>query len=242
MDVDTEAAEKSDASKEAPIAVILLVEDEERVNVLNKHQLEKKGYEVYAAKNLAEAREHLAAITPDIILLDVDLPDGSGFDFCEEIRRDKRIDSNIIFVTGKTKYDENMHGLEIGGDIYIKKPYRMTELLVNIGVVIRQREKARAKVKIIKGGLTIDREKHRAYENGVNLQLSITEFDLLFLLAGNEDTVLDAEYIYQTVWETPLLGNKNALAKSVERLRKKLETSGYTIDAKRNVGYVFTKS
>jgi DNA-binding response OmpR family regulator len=109
------------------MATILLVEDNEKLNEGTKRMLEGEGYTVFCALTLEAAGAHIRQKEPDIILLDVGMPDGDGFSFCKEIR--EQTDAHIIFMTARREHSDVVHGLGLGGDDYIKKPFVLDELL-----------------------------------------------------------------------------------------------------------------
>ena len=218
--------------------LILLVEDNDGLNRSNSRALTMRGYTVAAALTLAEAKRHLAEAQPDIILLDVELPDGNGIDFCEEIR--SKTTAHILFLTAKLEHENMLRGLGNGGDDYITKPFHPGELLARIDAAMRRREMDKPPVQTIaKGALALDIMATRAFIGGEDLALTPKEFSLLLLLVQNEGNALNAEYVYETVWKAPLIGNKNAMQTAVSKLRQKLESSDYGIEFLRGQGYIF---
>ena len=218
--------------------LILLVEDNADLNESNSRVLTRRGYEVQSALTLAEARLKLAEVEPDIILLDVELPDGNGMDFCEEIR-DKTA-AHILFLTSKIEHENMVLGLKFGGDDYITKPFHLDELLARIDAVMRRRMIDKKPVQVItKGTLTLDIMATQAFIGGDDLALTPKEFSLLLLLVQNEGKVLSAEYVYETVWKAPLIGDKNSMQAIISKLRTKIDPTGYYIDSVRGHGYVF---
>jgi DNA-binding response OmpR family regulator len=117
--------------------IVLLVEDNKKLNDGNRRALEKEGYTVYCALTLSAAREHLSRIKPDIIILDVGMPDGDGFSFCEEIR--PATTAHIIFLTARREHSALDQGFGAGGDDYIKKPFRLKELLHRVTAAMRRK-------------------------------------------------------------------------------------------------------
>ena len=221
--------------------LILLVEDNADLNESNSRLLTRRGYEVQAALSLAEARLKLAVAKPDIILLDVELPDGDGIEFCEEIR-DKTA-AHILFLTSKIEHEDMVQGLKFGGDDYITKPFHLDELLARIDSVMRRRNMDKNPVQMItKGTLTLDIVATQAFIGNVDLALTPKEFSLLLLLVQNEGTVLSAEFMYEKAWHQPLNGDKNSLKSIFSRLRQKIEPTGYNIQSLRGQGYVFAKN
>ncbi|MDR1131925.1 MAG: response regulator transcription factor [Oscillospiraceae bacterium] len=217
---------------------VLLVEDNVKLCEGNRRALESEGYEVYTALTLKQAREHLSRIEPDVILLDVVLPDGDGMDFCTEISNNT--EAYVIFLTSRSEHAEMLRGLALGGDDYITKPFRLDELLHRVAAVVRRRGKETVLVQTIqKGSLTLDIIAGQAFINGMDLTLSQKEFAVLLYLTQNEGKTLSAENIYKKVWGQPMAGDKNAVQMSVSRLRKKIEPAGYDIFVTRGIGYFF---
>jgi len=218
---------------------ILLIEDNIELNEINLQILEMYDYDVYTAHTLDKARKYLSWLEPDVILLDVMLPDGSGFDFCKEIR-DKTM-AHILFLTAKTTHEDMIQGMTIGGDAYITKPCHPEEMLVKVEAAMRRH--GTNKVQIIKKGcLTLDVMAIQAFDDGESLGLTPIEFSLLLLLVKNEGHPLSADFIYETVWKAPAINNENALQTAISKLRRKISRTGYCITAKRNQGYIFEKN
>lgn len=219
---------------------ILLIEDNYELNNANSRALKLRNYEVVIAETLSEARKQLALQEPDIILLDVMLPDGDGMEFCAEIRR--CVGSHIIFLTAKTNHASLIKGLADGGDDYITKPFHPEELLARIDATMRHRSMDKEQtLTLVKGGLIIDIVSARVFFNGSDLSLTPKEFSLLFLLAQNERKLFSAKEVYEAVWKAPLVGDKNSLQAIISKLRYKLENTGYTISSRRRYGYMFQR-
>ncbi len=201
--------------------LILLIEDNEELNVVNSRALKLREYQVLTAKSLEEARIQLRWHKPDIILLDVMLPDGNGYDFCSEIRN--QTDSHIIFLTARVEHEDVIHGLSVGADDYITKPFHPEELLSRIGAVMRRRDIDKGKYQVIrKGTLTLDRVSLQAKIEDKDLMLSPKEFALLLLLMQHSGEVISTEELYEKVWGKFSGESKNAVQTTVSRLRKKL--------------------
>ncbi|MDR1322614.1 MAG: response regulator [Gracilibacteraceae bacterium] len=224
--------------------LILLVEDNKHLNEINRRNLQSAGYEVLTALNLAQAREHLRRRDPDVILLDVFLPDGSGMDLCREIRA--RTAAHILFLTSLDEHSEKIKGLDMGGDDYITKPYKLDELLSRVGAAVRRhgmRGPGPAAETVTRGALTLNIVLKRAYLGGADMALASKEFELLYLFIKNEGQILSADEVYKAVWVQPSIGDANALRVAVSRLRKKLEADengAFIIESVRNEGYLFT--
>lgn len=222
-------------------ATVLLVEDNDALNEINRRTLEGAGHRVLAALTLAQARAHLAAGSPDVILLDIVLPDGDGIDFCGEIR--DATDAHILFLTSKTDHVDRIRGLETGGDDYITKPYKLDEMLARVGAVMRRREMEAAKPpaqQITIGPLTLDTLAGIAYYDGRDLLLKPKEFSVLRLLAGYKGRSIAADKVYEAIWKAPMAGGSGAVWKQVSRLKAKLEEASggkITIHSARGEGY-----
>ena len=220
---------------------ILVVEDNSKLNEINCRALQLEGFETLSAFSIKEARIHLSKSMPDAIVLDIMLPDGSGVDFCKEIR--ELTSSPILFLTAVKGYEETLAGLAAGGDDYLNKPFDITLLIAKIKSFLRRDEIARREQpKTIKrGAITLDIITTRAYINDEDLLLSPKEFSLLYMLAYNEGTFFPQKELYQAIWKQPMQGDNQAIKSTTSRLRKKLERAGYTIASQRGEGYCFEK-
>ena len=217
---------------------VLLVEDNIELSAANSRALELRDYKIYTAFTLKKARQYLMWIEPDVILLDVLLPDGNGFDFCKEIR--DTTTAHILFLTAKIAHEDMVQGMSIGGDAYITKPFHPEEMLVKVDAAMRRHGSDRAQI-IRKGSLTLDIVAIQAFNDGESLMLTPIEFSLLLLLAKNEGHLLSPVFIYEAVWKVPAIKNKNALQTAISKLRRKIENTDYCITIRRNNGYVFEK-
>lgn len=221
--------------------IVLLVEDNKELNIANSRALRLRNYTVLTAETIAQAEEQLALHEPDIILLDMMLPDGDGLTFCKRIRESTT--AHILFLTAKTEHEDMVRGLCGGGDDYITKPYHPEELLARVDAAMRRRNMTSASTgTITKGTLTMNIAAGMAFVNETALPLTPKEFSLLLLLSQNEDKVVGAKELYEKAWNAPLAGDKNALQTAVSKLRNKLESTGYTVAAIRGQGYVFEKN
>ena len=217
---------------------VLLVEDNAKLNQANARALELRGYKVYTACNLKEACRHLSQTDPDVILLDVMLPDGSGFDFCEELRDTTA--AHILFLTAKANHEDMVQGMSVGGDAYIMKPFHPEEMLLKVDAAMRRHGNDKAQI-IKKADLSLNTMSLQAFKGTESLGLTPMEFSLLLLLVKNEGCFQNADFIFETVWNAPIIENKNALQTAISKLRRKIEATGYTITFQRGCGYVFKK-
>jgi len=216
---------------------ILLVEDNEEIQAANKDMLELLGYEVTLAMNLAEARNELKHKSPDVIVLDIMLPDGNGLDFLTELRAQSQIP--VLMLTAMGTPDDTVTGFSTGADDYIAKPYDYKVLAARIEALLRRAE--RMPETLQKGSLKLDIMASKAFLRGVNLQLTQKDFTLMLVFTQNEGKVISNEYLYEKVWSGTFNADPVALRKAVSRLRKKLGESDYSISAIRGEGYLFEK-
>ena len=214
---------------------ILLVEDNERVNEFNKRLLTKQGFLVTVTATLAEARASFAQNRPEIIILDIGMPDGSGLDFLRELRQTCLMP--VLLLTGNGKNQDIELGFQNGCSDYLTKPYSFGVLLARINNLLRSAE--RLPEQITKGLLVLKTVPMTAYLNDRDLGLSQKEFSLLMLFIQNQDHALSATQLYEQIWGQPMAGDDNAVKVMVSRLRTKLGESGYTITTRRGEGYCF---
>jgi DNA-binding response OmpR family regulator len=222
--------------------VILLAEDDIDLNNANRRALELRRYTVYTALTLAEARDWLNKTAPDIILLDVMLPDGDGFSFCQEIR--EKTQAHILFLTSRTEHEDLVRGLTAGGDDYIIKPFHAEELLARVEAAMRRRRMDKIPVKsLLAGNLSLDTVSGQAYADGNDLLLTPKEFALLRLFLENEGSNMSNEVLYENVWKAPILNDVRALRRHISELRSKLNDSGcsHTVNVVYGKGYCFEK-
>ena len=202
-------------------SVVLVVEDEESYQEALKVGLTVEGFVVVSATNLSEARELIETTKPDLILLDVMLPDGSGLDLCREICETKRIP--VIMVSARTEELDVVLGLEIGAADYVTKPYRLRELVARMRVVLRRPLLETNEEVISFGQIKIDLTRRTVIKNNLLIELSRKEFDLLTLFATRLGQVVTREVCLDTLWWGLELSDTRTLDTHVKRLRQKIE-------------------
>ena len=203
---------------------ILLVEDDLSLAGGLSLAIEKQGFELEVARTAKEAERSWADGKFDLVLLDVSLPDGSGFDICREIRRTSTVP--IIFLTASDEEINIITGLEIGGDDYITKPFKLAVLISRINAVLRRTNDyaAAADTELSSGGIKIDLLKGRVYKNGAPLDLTAGEYKLLRLFMENPNTILSPERILSRLWDCDeRFVDNNTLTVDIRRLRAKIE-------------------
>jgi two-component system, OmpR family, response regulator RegX3 len=211
---------------------LLLVEDEDSIAEPLAEGLRREGFVVERA---ATGREALDAAEPDLVLLDVGLPDIDGFSVCRELRSHSSVP--IIMVTAKGEEVDRVVGLEVGADDYIVKPFGFRELIARIRAVTRRtgaRPTVQAGITTI-GALTVDTRSRRVAVDGREVVLTPKEFDLLALLASDPGAVVSRARILEEVWETTWFGSAKTIDVHVAALRKKLGDPTW-IETVRGVG------
>jgi two-component system, OmpR family, response regulator RegX3 len=201
--------------------VILIVEDEESYQDALNVGLSVEGFVVVGATNIAEARAVLATSKPDLVLLDVMLPDGSGIDYCRELHDTTHIP--VIMVSARTSEVDIVLGLEIGAADYVTKPYRLRELVARIRAVLRRPTSTSDDEVITFGDLRIDFTRRTVTRKTQEVELSRKEFDLLALFATHLGQVVTREVCLDTLWWGLELSDTRTLDTHVKRLRQKIE-------------------
>ena len=230
-----------DAKSTEQTGVILLVEDNVKILDVNSWILEDAGHKVLLAETLGEARDVLSKEKPDVVVLDIMLPDGDGLEFLPELRSICKVP--VLFLTSKDERKEIIEGLRAGGNDYITKPYDINEFCARVESALKWELFKREEIpgSITKGSLTLDMMANQASVNGDVLQLTNIEFKLLCLFVQNEGILMDFESIYESIWTRPLADSKKAVQSAVKRLRQKILPIGYSISVRREKGYIFSK-
>ncbi|MBC5624622.1 response regulator transcription factor [Clostridium sp. NSJ-49] len=221
---------------------ILFVEDDLPLALGIEYTLKQEGFYVVHAKNLEEARANYKSLDFNIILLDVMLPDGSGYDFCREVRKESEIP--IIFMTACDEEVNVVLGLDMGGDDYVTKPIRVKELISRINAVLRRKgiTNTKSSEEIIRSGnILIEPLKYKVYKNGANIDLTAIEYKLLLILIKNKGNAIERVTLLEKLWDVD--GNfvdGNSLTVYIKRLREKIEDdikNPQYIETVRGIGY-----
>jgi two-component system, OmpR family, response regulator RegX3 len=223
---------------------VLLVEDERAITEPLAEALEREGFNAAVAGTAAEAMETAAGREPDLVLLDIGLPDGSGLDVCRELRRQS--DVPIIMLTARGSEADRVAGLELGADDYIVKPFSAREVMARVRAVLRRAtttpsEDGGQPIRI--GDLSLDIAKHEARFDGQPLELSRKEFELLRVLMESAGSVLTREALIDEVWDMNWFGSTKTLDVHISGLRKKLDDDPKEpryIHTVRGVGFRFS--
>jgi two-component system OmpR family response regulator len=219
-------------------ARLLVVEDEEMILELLSGSLRFAGFDVVTAVSGAEALRAVTASRPDLVLLDVMLPDGDGFDVVRRLRSSGP-DVPVIFVTARDGVHERVAGLALGADDYVTKPFSLDEVLERIRAVLRRTGRAAARPRLRVAGLELDEDGHEVRRDGIPIALTPTEFRLLRFLMSNAGRVLSKQQILDQVWEHNPAGDGNVVEPCVSYLRRKVDQGEpRLIHTIRGVGYV----
>ena len=220
------------------MALIYIVEDDESIREIESIALKNSNYIVSAFENAKEFYKKLDELVPDLILLDVMLPDESGYDIVRKLRkRPSTQDIPIIMVTAKTTEMDMIKGLDGGADDYIKKPFSIMELITRVKALLRRTAKEEPKLLKL-DDLVIDHERHVVTVNNEPVDLTYKEYELLRLLMGSQGIVMTREVIMRNVWDTDFEGETRTVDMHIKTLRHKLGDYGSRIKTVRNVGYV----
>lgn len=220
------------------MALIYIVEDDESIREIESIALKNSNYIVSAFENAKEFYKKLDELVPDLILLDVMLPDESGYDIVRKLRkRPATQDIPIIMVTAKTTEMDMIKGLDGGADDYIKKPFSIMELITRVKALLRRTAKEEPKLLKL-DDLVIDHERHVVTVNNEPVELTYKEYELLRLLMGSQGIVMTREVIMRSVWDTDFEGETRTVDMHIKTLRHKLGDYGSRIKTVRNVGYV----
>ena len=226
--------------------LICIIEDDRDMAAFIARLMSRQQFQHRVAHTAAEARVLFRETAPDLVVLDIDLPDGSGLDLCGELRQASN--APVLFLTGKTDVKDKVAGLGAGGDYYLTKPYDSNELLAVVkcllGRIERTKEIINGAAAIRKGSLTLKLDEKKAYVNAKDTGLSPREFSLLLLLVQNEGAIMTYELLYESIWLMPMHGDTGALRKNLSRIKKKLDeenATDFTIYNEQGKGYIFTR-
>ena len=220
---------------------VLIVDDEPSIRDLLSRTLSFQDFKTRAVGNSTDALAEILSFDPDIILLDVMLPDVSGFGLTQKIRA-QGITTPVLFLTAKDEAEYKVQGLTVGGDDYVTKPFSLAEIVARIHAILRRTKAAKSEDSVLEvGEVRINNDAHEVYANGVLVDLSPTEYNLLHFLMSNPNQVLKKEQILNHVWDYDFGGNTAIVESYVSYLRRKLHehTSEEVIHTKRGVGYMY---
>jgi two-component system OmpR family response regulator len=225
---------------EHPEARLLIVEDEPNILELLAASLRYAGFEVCTASNGTEAVEAAHRHRPDLIVLDVMLPDMDGFDILRRLRGGGTY-TPVVFLTARDATEDKIRGLTLGGDDYVTKPFSLEEVVARIRAVLRRTagDPMAAPPRLTFADIELDEESHEVWRDGTAVSLSPTEFKLLRYFMANTGRVLSKAQILDHVWDYDFRGDAGIVESYVSVLRRKLDNSHpRLIHTLRGVGYV----
>jgi DNA-binding response OmpR family regulator len=215
---------------------ILVVDDEKNIVQLARLYLNNEGFRVEAAHDGKQALERAKAVKPDLIVLDIMMPEMDGLTVCKELRKTSNVP--VIILTARGDDVDRIIGLEIGADDYMAKPFNPRELVARVKAVLRRSQGERDAPEVIEvDGLRIDAASREVVLDGRSLQLRAKEFDLLSAFAQHKGTVLDRERLLRLVWGADYYGDSRTIDVHVAWLRDKLDGSKVKIQTVWGVGY-----
>ena len=216
---------------------ILIVDDEPKIVELARLYLEREGFQVHGVGSGADALPELGKLDPDLVVLDLMLPDVDGFELCRQIRRQG--DVPILMLTARKDDVDKIVGLELGADDYLTKPFNPRELVARVRAILRRRQGGPQAGKVLEvGRLRIDLLRHQAAVDGEPVPLRTKEFALLAALARNLELVLSREKLLDMVWGFDFYGETRTVDVHVNHLREKITGSGVRIETVRGTGYM----
>ncbi len=214
---------------------ILLVEDNDAIIMGLEYLLSQEGYQVATAKSVGEAERFLAGEDCSLILLDIALPDGNGFELCRKIKRDSRIP--VIFLTAKEEEADVVKGLDLGAEDYVIKPFRNRELVSRIKGVLRRSGRGNPVLRC--GDISVNTETGKVSRGGEEITLTKLEYRILSSMISYPGKLFTRDEILSDIWDiSGNFVNDNTLSVTVKRLREKLgDSEGQLIKTVRGMGY-----
>ncbi len=216
---------------------ILLIDDEHDILEILSYNLEKEGFAVFTADNGAEGIEKATEIKPDLILLDVMMPDKDGIETCQDLRKIKGLESTlIVFLSARGEEFSQLAGYQAGANDYVVKVIKPKILVSKINALLQLTTKSEDVNKVIEiGDLIIDKDNFRVTQDGKVFLLPKKEFDLLYLLASNTQKVFKREEILEKVWGNDVIVGERTIDVHIRRLREKLGDG--RIQTLKGIGY-----
>ena len=222
---------------------ILVVDDEPDLLELVRLNLSQAGFQVDTAASGSEAMKSLQAARPDLMVLDLMLPDLSGTDLCRKLRSDpKYAELPIIMLTARADEVDRVVGFELGADDYVTKPFSPRELVLRVRAVLRRRNtSAKESSLLVHGALQLDAARHRCFIGNAEVDLTAKEFELLSQLMRRPGRVMTRDGLLDSVWGADITVTTRTIDTHVKRLREKLGETGDLIETVRGIGYRFAE-
>ena len=219
---------------------ILIVDDEVAIIETLENKFRKEGFTTFTAESAEDGMRLFKRVKPNLVILDIMLPNRSGHDFCKAVRREN--ETPIIFVSARASEEDRIAGLEMGADDYVVKPFNMTELVARVRAILRRSGNETIQELVERGDLSIDPRTHEATLDGKTLTLSPKEFGLLLFLAKNAGQVFSREALLDRIWGKDAYVTSRTVDVHVRWLRMRLATTPDAVDriqTVRGVGYKF---
>lgn len=219
---------------------VLVVDDEPAILELVSFNLKKEGYDVITAADGKSALEVFAAEKPDLVVLDLMIPEPDGYEVCKLIRAQSAVP--VIMLTARGEEQDRVRGLDLGADDYVVKPFSPRELLARVRAVLRRSPVVQETDRLVAGDLVIDSERHQVTIAGELVELTPKEFDLLKMLAENAGRALERDFLLEKVWGYAFAGATRTLDVHIRRLRQKIDDDPQNpryIETVHGVGYRF---
>ena len=217
---------------------IYIVEDDKNIREIEMFALKNSGYAVEEFENAKSFFSRTVEKVPDLVLLDIMLPDMDGLEIVKKLRsRPDTVRVPIILVTAKSTELDKVKGLDIGADDYLTKPFGVMELISRVKALLRRSRALQDDKQLVLGDITLDSERREVHVGGELCELTFKEFELLKLLMVNAGIVLHRDTIMSDVWGTDYEGESRTLDMHIKTLRQKLGEAGNMIKTVRNVGY-----
>ena len=222
---------------------VLVVDDEPDLLELVRLNLAQAGFEVDTAESGEGALACLKRSPPNLMVLDLMLPDVSGTEVCRRVRSDPGLaELPIIMLTARADEVDRVVGLELGADDYVTKPFSVRELVLRVRAVLRRRQQGSPRTDAIEQGpLRLDPERHRCFVEGDEVELTAKEFELLHELMARPGRVMSREQLLDRVWGSDIAVTTRTIDTHLKRLREKLGSAGALIETVRGVGYRFAE-
>ena len=220
-----------------------MIDDEPDLLELVRVNLSNAGYRVEVAANGRDAIAALRRSRPDLVVLDLMLPDVSGTELCRRMRAEPSLEGvPVLMLTAKADEVDRVVGFELGADDYVTKPFSPRELVLRVGAILRRADSGGApQAQIEHDRLRIDRERHRCFVDDVEIDLTAKEFELLHCLMSRPGRVMSRDQLLDTVWGSDISVTARTIDTHMKRLREKLGACGGLIETVRGVGYRFAE-
>lgn len=228
---------------------VLVVDDEKNIVSILAFNLKKEGYEVITAYDGKQAIEAAFKEDPDLILLDIMMPEINGFEACKKIR--EKMNTPIIMLTARAEELDKVLGLELGADDYVTKPFSVRELIARVKANLRRKpevneikQEQESENSLKFKDIVIDMDKYEVRKRGIPLELTLREYELVKFLASQKSQIFSRENLLEKVWGYEYYGDLRTVDVTIRRLREKLEddpSKPEYIMTKRGVGYYFKR-